>query len=997
MKLPHQQKPESDSAAATGVDSLLSSSVNDGTIITTPDSQATIIQSDADTLAEEGVGGRTAAVPTPQSLRSDERTGTKHGRERTTPPAGAAEFQISGLNSQLQPDSAAVTADPSATLISGPQAVQDLEDLLETLVEGQERTSESGGSVAGLVIGDYQVLSELGRGGMGVVYKARHRKLNRVVALKMILHGKHTGGETLRRFLAEARAVAQMQHPGIVQIFDIGEHQGLPYFSLEYVAGKDLLRDLDGKPTAAIRAAAMAEKLCMAMQYAHDNGILHRDLKPANILLDGEGQPRITDFGLAKEIDGEGSTATNEGTIMGSPSYMPPEQARGRVMELSPRSDQYSLGAVLYQMLTARPPFITDRVMDTVMQVINNEPVAPRELQPGIPVDLETICMKALQKDQAARYENCAAMAADLRRYLAGEPILARPVSRLERAWRWCRRNPGIAIPSSLAGLFLVATAVVATWAWLATSAQAAVITQQKKQVEQQRDEAERQREIAGDERDEAKRQRVIANQQKVLAEENAELARRQAMLALQNIQFVLTEFDASLKKQPGSNALRISILETVSKKWDELNLELTGGIRGEAIPTLMALRQQIATAFYELDQLEAADREYARLYEMAGERIGIKGRNDATRTNLAKVGMAWAPVKRRMSGDPGAAMKLLQDSVVLVRECIQDPQPQPGSPSQNDILELLAALVQNVGVEHLEQGHLPETAQAFEEALSTMATVLSNIRSEPGFAELNDDAKDSRTAGRQISHDKSALGLAYIMMRLGKTDRSLELYEQAITGRREIFDRRPNMLPLKLELAGHLGNYGQSLLWIQQLEKADPIVRDSVKLYEEVFAADPEKADYKRQLTTALYRMATLRDLQGQSVESLSLFERSRKLREELVNGSPDEKNKVNLMLAEARVGRIEAAKKLIDELGASGSKNGELHLERARALAQLSLHAAEAQKAEYVEGALTALERAAEEGYRDPFRVNAEADLAPVRDQDRFKAVVARLQPAL
>jgi hypothetical protein len=211
MKLPHQQKPESDSAAATGVDSLLSSSLNDGTIITTPDSQATLIQSDADTLAEEGVGGRTAAVPTPQSLGRDERTGTKHARDRTMPPAGAAEFQISGLNSQLQPDSAAVTADPSATLISGPQAVQDLEDLLETLVEGQERTSESGGGAAGLVIGDYQVLSELGRGGMGVVYKARHRKLNRIVALKMILHGKHTGGESLRRFLAEARAVAQMQ------------------------------------------------------------------------------------------------------------------------------------------------------------------------------------------------------------------------------------------------------------------------------------------------------------------------------------------------------------------------------------------------------------------------------------------------------------------------------------------------------------------------------------------------------------------------------------------------------------------------------------------------------------------------------------------------------------------------------------------------------------------------------------------------------------------
>jgi len=237
----------------------------------------------------------------------------------------------------------------------------------------------------------HQIVSELGRGGMGVVYKARHRKLNRLVALKMILSGRHTSNDSLERFIPEARAVAKLQHPGIVQIFDIGEHDGLPYFSLEFVEGKDLQKDLNGLPRTPRRSAEMVEQLAVAMQYAHDHKILHRDLKPANILLDKDGRPKISDFGLVKVVDDEGSGATSDGTIMGSPSYMPPEQARGQQKAITARSDVYSLGAILYQMLTARPPFVSERPLDTVMQVINNDPVMPRNLQPDVPVDLETI------------------------------------------------------------------------------------------------------------------------------------------------------------------------------------------------------------------------------------------------------------------------------------------------------------------------------------------------------------------------------------------------------------------------------------------------------------------------------------------------------------------------------------------------------------------------------------------------------------------------------
>lgn len=898
-------------------------------------------------------------------------------------------------------------AGPEATIV-GPPA-QNMEDHFDTLTEDAD-VAAAKAKGAGFVIGDYLILGELGRGGMGVVYKARHRKLNRIVALKMILANKHSSSEALQRFIAEARAVAKLQHPGIVQIFDIGEDQGLPYFSLEFVDGKDLHKDLNGLPRDPKRSAEIVEQLCIAMQYAHDNKLLHRDLKPANILLDKNGKPKISDFGLAKSVDGENSTATSDGTIMGSPSYMSPEQARGENSSMTPRSDLYSLGAILYQMLTARPPFVSERPLDTVLQVISNEPVTPGRLQPGLPVDIETICMKAMQKDPAARYSSCSDLAADLRRFINGEPILARPVGRVERAWRWCKRNPRVAIPSTLASVFIMATAVISTWAWFETSAQASVIAVQKKNVEKQRDEAERQRDIADEqrvialaneekakkEREEADRQRTIANQQKVLAEEKEELARKQANLALQNIQFVVTEIDSSLKKQPGSNDLRISILEAVSKKWDELDVELTGGTRGEAIPTLMALRQKIAVAFYELDKLEEADREFEKLYTMGKERIEIKGRTDAARINLAKIGMFWSPVKNRLARDPEAARQLLQSSIALVRETLNDPHPQPESPSKNEILELLGTLLQNEGVDLLDQGRLPETSAAFQEALDSMEIVLTNIRSEPGFAELTNDQKDSKTAGRQISRDKSAIGLAYVVLRLGETDRSIALYEQVIASRREIFVRRPTMLPIKLELAGQLSLYAQSLIWLNQPEKADPLIRESVTLFEELYSADPQKADYKRQLSTSIYRMATLRDIQGHAGESLSLFERSRKIREELFAASADEKNSINLMLAEARVGNTEAAVKLIDELGDSQNKDGEIHLERARALAQLSRKLEGEQKTKFNDDALTALERSVTEGYSDPYRVKVENDLLPLHDTDRFRGVVAGLEAA-
>jgi tetratricopeptide (TPR) repeat protein/tRNA A-37 threonylcarbamoyl transferase component Bud32 len=310
----------------------------------------------------------------------------------------------------------------------------------------------------GPIVPGYEILGVLGRGAMGVVYKARHVKLNRLVALKMILTGAHAGANELARFHTEAEAVARIQHSNIVQIYEVGEHDGLPFFSLEYIDGVSLLQKISGKPQPPGEAAQLVELLARAMAVAHERGIIHRDLKPGNVLLMLDGTPKIADFGLAKRLEDD-SALTKAGTLMGTPSYMSPEQARGDINEIGPLADLYSLGAILYELLTGRPPFNGPTILDTLAQVRNEEPVPPTRLQPKCPRDLETIALKCLQKEPAKRYANCEALADDLKRFLNGEPIKARPVSTTERAWRWCRRNPHVAALSALAAILLLVVA----------------------------------------------------------------------------------------------------------------------------------------------------------------------------------------------------------------------------------------------------------------------------------------------------------------------------------------------------------------------------------------------------------------------------------------------------------------------------------------------------------------------------------------------------------
>jgi WD40 repeat protein/tetratricopeptide (TPR) repeat protein len=342
------------------------------------------------------------------------------------------------------------------------------------------------------VVPGYEILAELGRGGMGVVYRARHLKLNRVVALKMVLAGGHAGPDDLARFLAEAEAVAALQHPHIVQLYDFGQHDGLPFFTLEFVPGGSLADKLNGAPLPPKEAARLVEQLAHGVHYAHGKGIVHRDLKPANVLLAEDGTPKVTDFGLAKRVEvGSGLTAT--GAILGTPSYMTPEQAGGQGKRVGPAADVYALGAVLYECLTGRPPFRAATTLDTILQVVGAEPVSVRQLQPGVPADLETVCHRCLQKEPAKRYASALELAEDLRRFRADQPVRARPVGSAERAWRWCRRNPLVAgLLGAVSATLLLGTGV-ATYFAVQARAAASQARDNETQALREKQEAERQ------------------------------------------------------------------------------------------------------------------------------------------------------------------------------------------------------------------------------------------------------------------------------------------------------------------------------------------------------------------------------------------------------------------------------------------------------------------------------------------------------------------------
>ena len=331
-------------------------------------------------------------------------------------------------------------------------------------LEHEDAFAPEGG--ARRLMGDYELGEVLGRGGMGVVYRARQRSLGRFVAVKVLLAGEFADEESRRRFRAEAGAAARLRHPHIVTVHEIGEHAGQPFFSMELIEGRTFADLVHDGPIPPVTAARLLQPIAEAVQFAHEQGVLHRDLKPSNLLLDRFGHPRVSDFGLARQIDTtERFTLTGE--VLGSPSYLAPEQARGERAREGPASDVYALGAILYHLLTGRPPFLGASPQSILRQVVDDEPLVPRRLNPAIPADLDTICLKCLEKDPGRRYASARELAEELGRFQQHQPVLARPAGPLGRAWRWSRRHPAKAGLIGALAVAVLTLAIVPTFAYV--------------------------------------------------------------------------------------------------------------------------------------------------------------------------------------------------------------------------------------------------------------------------------------------------------------------------------------------------------------------------------------------------------------------------------------------------------------------------------------------------------------------------------------------------
>ena len=387
--------------------------------------------------------------------------------DETLPPSWIRDQQ------QAQPgdDAEKVSTDDggSPASLSKPLTSDSVDDghsdvLTDKSAEYESFTSQLEGELP-QQFGDYELLEEIARGGMGVVFRARQVKLDRQVALKMILTGKLAGDSDVQRFYSEASSAAALEHPGVVPVYEVGEQNGQHFFSMGFIEGESLAAMIARNPLSPTRSANMLKKITEAMVYAHAEGVIHRDLKPANVLLDKRRNPHISDFGLAKKTT-SGSQLTVTGQIIGTPSYMPPEQASGETNLIGPAADIYSLGAILYCCLTGRPPFQAANPMETLRQVVERDPVSPRQLNSQIDQDLDTICLKCLEKDPQRRYATAQDLVDELERFLNGEPIKARPISALDRSLRWCRRNPVVStLTATLFLTFIIGMAGI-TWKW---------------------------------------------------------------------------------------------------------------------------------------------------------------------------------------------------------------------------------------------------------------------------------------------------------------------------------------------------------------------------------------------------------------------------------------------------------------------------------------------------------------------------------------------------
>ena len=806
-------------------------------------------------------------------------------------------------------------------------------------------------------VSGYEILGELGRGGMGVVYKARQKKLNRLVALKMVLSGGHASPDALARFLVEAQAVAALQHPNIVQIYEVGEHDSLPHFSLEFVDGAPLDRALAGKPQKPVDAARLVETLSRAMHFAHAHSILHRDLKPANVLLTSDGVPKITDFGLAKKLEGD-SSQTKDGSIMGTPSYMAPEQARGELKNLGPSADIYSLGAMLYEMLVGRPPFLGTTPFETILQVIKEEPVPPSRLIGKLPPDVETICLKCLQKEPAKRYATAELLAEDCRRFVAGEPILSRPISPAERAWRWCRRNPRVAgLLATVAGLLVVVTV---------TSTVSALT------IAQERNLKEIQRKDAVD-------ARVAAETARQQADENAKIATKQAGLSLNTMQVLIDKVQTQLDEAPRTQQIKRDLLETAMEGLKKVAKEAEGSTSIET--TMLGAHMQMAKMFKQLGDTEDAMNEYEKSLTIARRRAEENPDNDASQSNLVVVLNQVGDMRQELKRDVDAALLCYREALQICETLSAKPPSTAGARSPSKLLDKLAEANKNVALTLLKQGKPGESLPLLEKVVSLRNEL---VAMEP----------DTQAFRRTLAQAHNILGEVSFLT--GDKAAALTHYDECITQREKLLANDPEDIDGTFELAESCGNYGDVLIRLGDNDGAKTFFDRALTGFHGLMAFDDQKIIFKVMAGLSAYRMGVLARRVGDTADANRHFAESLALREAIAALDPsNDARRMELMLALARCGEHVRAVELAESVRA-GSKDPELLCEVARCYAQCSAGLRDtdaSQSVAYADAAIAALSEAIDDGYTDRVAFNTDPDLDPIRDLPGYRALSVRI----
>jgi tetratricopeptide (TPR) repeat protein/tRNA A-37 threonylcarbamoyl transferase component Bud32 len=718
----------------------------------------------------------------------------------------------------------------------------------------------------------YEVLTLLGRGGMGVVYKARQKRLNRFVALKMLRGGVHAGPELRARFHVEAEALASLQHPNIVQIYEVDEHAGCPYIAMEFVEGGTLHDLLDGRPAAPRAAAELVETLARAMHAAHLRGIVHRDLKPANILMrrsDGPDSasrggpvwgsgievarftPKVTDFGLAKHLaEGKGQTAT--GVIMGTPSYMAPEQARGRVREIGPPTDVYSLGAILFEVLTGRPPFEGQSGVDTLNRVVTEEPPAPSRLRPKVPRDLETICLKCLEKDPARRYGSAEHLADDLRRYLGGEPVAARPAGPGERLVKWVRRRPTRA---ALYGVTAAASVLMlGTFAWSYT------------RILAERNQKEKSLQVA---------RKAVDDLYTKMASERLFDEPQLDPLCQELLEKASTLYE-ELAREHGDNP---DVRRDAALAWFRLGEihRLRDQRReaeeayGEAIARQEELRrtdpgeprhrQDLANSHNWLGEVlreegrspEAAEGHYRAALELQGQLVADRSGDATCRMEMARSHYNLAIVERE-TGRPAEARADYDRAVALLTEL------HDSSPAEPNYRQDLARALVNRGTLHRQDGRPDAAGQDYGRAVDLLTRLHHEFPSRAAYtAELAIALQDR--------------GNLYYSQ--GRQPDAQREHREALTLLRELvanFTGRPHYRKKKGIV---LNNLGTVLSASGNRTEAEESWKQARAVFEELARENPEVADYQALLAMTLGNLGWLRTDEKNWAEARRLIER--------------------------------------------------------------------------------------------------------------------------